>query len=45
MTRGSSILQNGLHVGQEPVYRPIDEDDFWQVLLVNALEALRVEEV
>ncbi len=40
---GEFIPQNGLHVGREAVYLPIDEDDFWRVLLVKALEALRVE--
>ncbi|MGB5048301.1 MAG: transcription-repair coupling factor [Caldilineaceae bacterium] len=40
---GDFIPQNGLHVGREAVYLPIDEDDFWRVLLVKALEALRVE--
>jgi len=29
--------------GTTPHYLPIDEDDFWRVLLVKALEALRVE--
>ncbi|MCL4834699.1 MAG: transcription-repair coupling factor [Caldilineaceae bacterium] len=42
---GEFISQDGLHVGREAVYLPIDEDDFWRVLLVRALEALRVEEV
>jgi transcription-repair coupling factor (superfamily II helicase) len=42
---GEFIPQNGLHVGREAVYLPIDEDDFWRVLLVKALEALRVEGV
>ncbi len=42
---GDFIPQNALHVGREAVYLPIDEDDFWRVLLVKALEALRVEEV
>ena len=42
---GEFIPQNALHVGREAVYLPIDEDDFWRVLLVKALEALRVEEV
>jgi len=42
---GEFIPQNALHVGREAVYLPIDEDDFWRVLLVKALEALRVEGV
>lgn len=42
---GEFIPQNELHVGREAVYLPIDEDDFWRVLLVKALEALRVEGV
>jgi len=42
---GIFIPQNAIHVGREAVYLPIDEDDFWRVLLVKALEALRVEEV
>lgn len=42
---GEFISQNALHVGREAVYLPIDEDDFWRVLLVKALEALRVEAV
>ena len=30
---------------REAVYLLIDEDDFWRMLLVKALEALRVEGV
>ena len=44
-TNQIAIRKDGLHVGPEAVYLPIDEDDFWRVLLVKALEALRVEEV
>jgi len=40
---GKFISQNAIHVGREAVYLPIDEDDFWRVLLVKALEALRVQ--
>ncbi len=42
---GDFIEQKALHVGREAVYLPIDEGDFWRVLLVKALEALRVEGV
>ena len=42
---GDFVSYDGLHVGREAVYLPIDEDDFWRVLLVKALEALRVEEM
>ncbi len=43
--RHLSSPQNAIHVGREAVYLPIDEGDFWRVLLVKALEALRVEGV
>ncbi|MCB0113578.1 MAG: hypothetical protein KDD84_05800, partial [Caldilineaceae bacterium] len=40
---GEFIPENAIHVGREAVYVPIDEDEFWRVLLVKALEVLAVE--
>ncbi len=40
---GAFIPENGIHVGREAVYIPIDEDEFWRLLLVRALEVLTVE--
>jgi transcription-repair coupling factor (superfamily II helicase) len=40
---GDFISENSIHVGREAVYIPIDEDDFWRLLLVRALEVLAVE--
>ena len=37
------IPENAIHVGREAVYVPIDEDEFWRVLLVKALEVLALE--
>jgi transcription-repair coupling factor (superfamily II helicase) len=40
---GEFIPENAIHVGREAVYVPIDEDEFWRVLLVKALEVLALE--
>jgi transcription-repair coupling factor (superfamily II helicase) len=37
---GEFIPENAVHVGREAVYIPIDEQDFWRLLLVRALEVL-----
>ena len=40
---GEFIPENAVHIGREAVYIPIDEDDFWRLLLVRALEVLAIE--
>jgi transcription-repair coupling factor (superfamily II helicase) len=40
---GEFIPENSIHVGREAVYIPIDDADFWRLLLVRALEVLAVE--
>jgi transcription-repair coupling factor (superfamily II helicase) len=40
---GEFIPENAIHVGREAVYIPIDEQDFWRLLLIRALEVLIVE--
>jgi transcription-repair coupling factor (superfamily II helicase) len=40
---GQFIPENAIHVGREAVYIPIDEQDFWRLLLIRALEVLIIE--
>lgn len=40
---GNFIPENSIHVGREAVYIPIDEDEYWRLLLLRALEVLAAE--
>ncbi|RME55252.1 MAG: transcription-repair coupling factor, partial [Caldilineae bacterium] len=41
---GEFIPENSVHVGREAAYIPIDQDGYWRLLLLRALDVLVAEE-